>query len=191
MAIEETAGVLFKVASDDWDTVNLGAADAGAAAVTPGTPFTGLAAGGDNLALNVEEPGEYLFTVDASASADAPTLHVTPFLPFGRTPVFLRGAMNGWGTDDALVFKGAAHHTAIVELAAGSYEFKVASEDWATVNMGAAEGESNVVSVGAAFTGLTQGGGNLTIEIAEEGTYRFELDGRQTIPPTLTVRPTD
>ena len=191
VAIEETAGVLFKVASEDWATVNIGAADAGAAAVTPGTPFTGLAAGGDNLALNVEEPGEYLFTVDASASADAPTLHVTPFLPFGRTPVFVRGAMNGWGTDDALVFKGAAHHTAIVQLAAGSYEFKVASEDWATVNMGAAEGESNVVSVGAAFTGLTQGGGNLAIEIAEEGTYRFELDGRQTIPPTLTVRLAD
>ena len=191
VAIEDAAGVSFKVASEDWDTVNLGAADAGAAAVTPGMPFTGLAAGGDNLTLDIGEAGIYLFTVDASQGTDAPTLHVAPFMPFGATPVFLRGGMNEWGTADALVFKGAAHHTAIVQLAAGAYEFKVASEDWATVNMGAAEGESNVVTVGEAFTGLVQGGGNLTIDIAEEGTYRIDLDGRQTIPPTLMVRAAD
>ena len=191
VAIEETGGAQFKVASEDWDTVNLGAADAGAATVTPGAPFAGLAQGGDNLTLAAESAGEYLLTLDAGADADAPVLHVTPLRPFGATPVFLRGAMNGWGTDDALVFKGAARHAAVVELAAGAYEFKVASEDWATVNMGAAEGEANAVALGTAFTGLTQGGGNLTIEITEEGSYRFLLDGGRNIPPALTVRLAD
>ena len=191
VAIEETGGAQFKVASEDWDTVNLGAADADAATVTPGAPFAGLAQGGDNLTLAGESAGEYLLTLDAGADADAPVLHVTPLRPFGATPVFLRGAMNGWGTDDALVFKGAARHAAVVELAAGAYEFKVASEDWATVNMGAAEGEANAVALGTAFTGLTQGGGNLTIEIAEEGRYRFLLDGGRNIPPALTVRLAD
>ena len=137
--------------------------------------------------------GEYLFTVtvdaNVTAGTDAPTLHVTPLRPFGATAVFLRGGMNGWGTDDPLVFKGAARHARTVELAVGAHEFKVASEDWATVNMGAAEGESNVVVVGTAYSTLAPDGGNLTIDIAEEGAYLFEVDGTQAIPPTLTVRP--
>ena len=193
VAIEEAGEVQFKVASEDWGTVNLGAADAGAATVTPGTPFAGFALGGDNLTLAVESAGEYLFTVtvdaNVTAGTDAPTLHVTPLRPFGATTVFLRGGMNGWGTDDPLVFKGAARHARTVELAVGAHEFKVASEDWATVNMGAAEGESNVVVVGTAYSTLAPDGGNLTIDIAEEGAYLFEVDGTQAIPPTLTVRP--
>ena len=175
----------FKVASEDWATVNLGGGTTNA--VTIGTAVD-LADGGGNLTLSVSESGEYLFTLD---TADAtPTLWVAPFRPFGTTEVFIRGSINGWGTDDPVVFKGGARYAVHIAVEAGDHQFKVASEDWASVNLGAASGAPTQVSPGEPYTDLAQGGDNLAITIDAAGTYRFEVDGSRNVPPALVVEPT-
>ncbi len=186
--VEEAGEMEFKVASEDWAAVNLGAADASAATVAVGAGYSAFLAGSnDNLVLAATQPNAYLFTLDAS-TLDAPTLWVAPFRPLGSTEAFIRGAMNGWGTTNPLTFKGAAVYTAAVELEAQAYEFKVASEDWATVNLGAADETTRHVVVGAPFTGLVQDGQvNLMLEAGVAGVYRFILDGSRRVPPTLTV----
>ena len=185
--VEEDGELPFKVASEDWAAVNLGAADAAAATVAIGTAYAGILAGGnDNLMLAATEANDYLFTLDASA--DQQTLWVVPFRPLGATDAFVRGAMNEWGTGNPLTFKGAAGYAAIVELDAQAYEFKVASEDWATVNLGAEDESARDVTVGVPFTGLVQGGQvNLMVQVDAAGVYRFILDGSRSVPPTLTV----
>ena len=136
--------------------------------------------------LAATEANDYLFTLDASA--DQQTLWVVPFRPLGATDAFVRGAMNEWGTGNPLTFKGAAGYAAIVDLDAQAYEFKVASEDWATVNLGAEDESARDVAVGVPFTGLVQGGQvNLMVQVDAAGVYRFILDGSRSVPPTLTV----
>ena len=182
----EAGSYEFKVASEDWATVNLGGDTSNT--VTIGTAFSDFADGGGNLSISIETPDEYLFTFDASS--ETPTLWVVPFKPFGTTPVFVRGGMNGWGTDNMVVFKGAARYATSIALEAGDYQFKVASEDWSTVNLGAAEGASTQVTPAEAYTSLAQGGGNLSITIDAAGTYRFEVDGSKNVPPALLVEQT-
>ena len=50
--------------------------------------------------------------------------------------------MNGWSTDDAFTYQGDGKYTVTATLEGGvTYGFKFASEDWSTVNFGAADGE--------------------------------------------------
>ena len=188
VTVDEAGEPAFKVASEDWSTVNLGAADASAATVAIGVGYSGFLGGSnDNLTLAATEANAYLFTLDAAMS-DAPTLWAAPFRPFGNTEVFVRGGMNGWGTTHPLVFKGAAGYAVMVELDAQSYEFKVASEDWATVNLGAEDETMRDVVVGTPFTGLVENGQtNLLLEVDAAGVYRFRLDGSRRVPPIITV----
>ena len=181
----------FKVASEDWATVNLGAADAAATTVSIGTAYSGFLAGSnDNLTLAATEANTYLFTFDA-ANADEPALWVAPFKPFGNTDVFVRGGMNGWGATHPVAFKGGATYSVAIDLEAQSYEFKVASEDWATVNLGAEDETMRDVAIGTPFAGLVQNGQtNLMVEVGSAGTYRFQLDGSRSVPPTLVIDPT-
>ena len=176
----------FKVASEDWATVNLGGGASNT--VTLGAAFGDLVDGGGNLSISITAADEYLFTLDASS--ETPTLWVAPFKPFGTTPVFVRGGMNGWGTDNMLVFNGTARYATDIALEAGDYEFKVASEDWAAFNLGAAEGAGTQVTPGESYTELAQGGGNLSITIDTAGTYRFQVDGAKNAPPALLVEQT-
>lgn len=179
----------FKVASDDWATVNLGATAADANAVNQGEAYSSFLQGSnDNLVSSFSESGSYLFSLDASADINAPRLWLVPYRPFGNTEAYLRGAMNDWGTVDELKFSGSAAYRVDIELDADSYAFKVASEDWATVNLGAEDAAMTEITVGADFDGLLQGSNdNLTVTIAEDGIYRFAVDGAKSIPPTLRV----
>ena len=188
VTVDEAGEPAFKVASEDWSAVNLGAADASAATVAIGVGYSGFLGGSnDNLALAATEANAYLFTFDA-ATPDAPTLWAAPFRPFGNTEVFVRGGMNGWGTTHPLAFKGAAGYAVVAELDAQSYEFKVASEDWATVNLGAEDEAMRDVVVGEPFAGLVEDGQtNLQLEVDAAGVYRFRLDGSRRVPPIVTV----
>ena len=176
----------FKVASEDWATVNLGAisgADADKQIVL-GEP-TDLAATNDNLVLTIEEDGDYVFVVDATDKAE-PVLKVFNEQFFGTTPVYLRGGMNGWGTDDELIYQGDGVYAVDITLGGGATEFKVASEDWATVNLGNPEDAlTNTVAEGVAKI-LGSSNNNLMIELAA-GTYEFRVTGPDASQPILTV----
>ena len=187
VAMSLTAGSYeFKVASEDWATVNLGAisgADADKQVMVGATTY--LAATNDNLVLTIEEDGDYVFVLDATDKAE-PVLKVFNEQFFGNTPVYLRGGMNGWGTDDELIYQGAGVYAVDITLGGGATEFKVASEDWATVNLGNPDDAlTNTVEEGVGKV-LGSSNNNLMIELAA-GTYEFRVTGPDTSQPILTV----
>ncbi|HBN89089.1 MAG TPA: DUF3372 domain-containing protein, partial [Rheinheimera sp.] len=63
----------------------------------------------------------------ADATSGAPDIP-----PYEATTVFVRGAMNGWGEVDTFSYEGDGIYMATIDIAAGNYEFKVASADWST-----------------------------------------------------------
>jgi hypothetical protein len=173
----------FKIADADWADVNFGAADA--TEIAPGGSLT-LGAGGDNLSLTIAEAGNYVFALDA-AVAESPVLSVRGEVPFGETAVLLRGDMNGWDESTSLVYDSAGRYTVTVALTAGTYGFKLASADWATVNLGAMSADEAAVVLDTPEDLLPGSNDNLSIEIATDGSYVFTLDAYYPDTPILTV----
>jgi hypothetical protein len=100
-------------------------------------------------------------------------------------PVFLRGSMNGWVADDASMFVNQGDDLYEVEvLLPKDYSiFKVASEDWATVDFAPpalVELDVPQVMVGPAAP-------NGVIAVAESGCYRFSMDVTNLAAPVLNV----
>ncbi|WP_337841537.1 pullulanase-type alpha-1,6-glucosidase [Rheinheimera sp.] len=114
--------------------------------------------------------------------ADA-TMGAPDIPPYQLTTVYLRGAMNGWGTEDAFSYDGEGVYSIVRELDAGDYEFKVASENWSTVDFGSPDQQ---VSLGVAKT-LSRGASNLKLNLAAKGMYQFRLDASNPDAPVLTV----
>jgi hypothetical protein len=105
---------------------------------------------------------------------------------FGATPVYLRGGMNGWGTADELVYQGAGVYSVDITVSGGATEFKVASEDWATINLGNPDDAlTNTVTEGVGKV-LGSSNNNLMIELSA-GTYEFRVTGPDATQPILTV----
>lgn len=145
-----------------------------------------VAATNDNLVLNVESADRYVFVFNVT-DVNAPTLGVFKENYWGDTDVYIRGGMNGWGVEDMFSYQGEGVYTTDIELSAGSIEFKVASEDWATVNLGNPnDAVSNLVVEGVAKT-LGSSNNNLTIEVIDGGLYEFKVSGPDGNAPTLTV----
>lgn len=182
-----TAGTYgFKVATEDWSTVNLGAADAAAATVTVGNDVALLAGSNDNLSLVIDADGDYVISVDAR-DASAPVISVRGAIPFGDTTILLRGDMNGWSESDAFTYAGNGLYETQVTLTAGDYGFKVASADWSTVNLGAASLEATSVSLNQGVT-LRQGSNdNLATTIAADGDYLVRVNALFPDAPVLTL----
>ncbi|WP_273024972.1 alpha-1,6-glucosidase domain-containing protein [Rheinheimera sp.] len=117
----------------------------------------------------------------ADATSGAPDIP-----PYEATTVFVRGAMNGWGEVDTFSYEGDGIYMATIDIAAGNYEFKVASADWSTVDFGAgADGQA--VTLGQAKA-LGRSGANLQLNLVNGATYVFVLDANNKEAPLLTVQ---
>lgn len=173
----------FKIASADWSTVNMGA-PADDMEIIEGEQQLLLSGSNDNFSMVFTEDGDYTFVFDASNLAE-PTLSIYAAEMYAGTPVFVKGSMNGWGAVDELSYLGNSTYSVEIDLNAEAYEFKVADADWSNINMGA--GENNIVTVGSA-TELLQGSQtNLSLTIAEAGTYIFTVTGPNPQTPTITL----
>ncbi|MEO2281999.1 alpha-1,6-glucosidase domain-containing protein [Pseudoalteromonas pernae] len=172
----------FKVASSDWNTVDYGSGES-SNAVTIGTEKL-LAVKGGNMSIDIPADGQYQFVFDAS-NLDDPLMTVFDAQMFGQTQVYLRGSVNGWGTDNPLIYDGDAMYSTTMTLEAGDYEFKVASEDWSTVDFGGS-GDAPVAVLGEA-TPLEAVGANIALSIANAGDYRFTVKGPDLSKLTVTV----
>jgi pullulanase len=173
----------FKLASSDWSTVNLGAPEADITMVEGVTQLL-LSGSSDNFSMEFVAAGDYTFTFDASNLTD-PTLSIYTAEMYAGSPVFVKGSMNGWGAVNELNYLGNSSYSVEIELNAEAYEFKVADADWSNINMGA--DENNIVTVGSA-TRLMQGSQtNLSLTIAEAGTYIFTVVGPNPQAPTITL----
>jgi pullulanase len=172
----------FKIASADWSTVDYGSGEANTEVVLAEAKLLGIS--GSNMSITIEQEGSYTFVFDAS-NLNEPTISVFDAQMFGDTTVFVRGSLNGWGEANPINYDGNGSYTTDIALDAGSYEFKVASADWATVDLGSGE-EDVSVDVDTTKT-LGFKGANMTIEIAEAATYRFTVTGPDPSAPTVLV----
>lgn len=168
----------FKVASADWSTVDFGS---GNQQVTLGAAKT-LSRGGSNLKITIPKTSSYTFTVNA-ASAEAPVITVTEYVPYGATTVYLRGSLNGWSENNPLQYDGDGVYSVTVNLAVAEHEFKIASADWSTVDFGSAD---QSVTLNTDKT-LTRGAPNLKLQIAEQADYKFSFRATDPTAPLLRV----
>jgi len=171
----------FKVASADWATVNLGVGAAGGT-VTLDQDIV-IEPSNDNLNISIPKASSYVFRLDAN-NKTAPTLTVSEYVPYGGTTVFLRGGMNGWGEVDAFEYLGSNLYSVDINITAGNIAFKVASADWATVNMGAGAA-GGTVTEGTPLV-IEASNDNLNMDF-ESATYNFLLDATNKDTPALTV----
>lgn len=132
--------------------------------------------------VKLQQDEEQGIGLSAFATAGAPDV-----VPYGDTVAYIRGGMNGWGEVDALSYVGDGVYQVAIAMVAGSYEFKVASADWSTINNGAAaddieviEGEDKILVPGS--------NDNLSLTITTDATYIFSLDASDTSVPILNVR---
>jgi pullulanase len=170
----------FKVASSDWSTVDFSSSDAD---VTLGTDKE-LSRGGSNMKLSLAEEATLKFSVDATVT-ESPILNVNYEEPFYPTTVFVRGGFNGWGEGNPMSYAVGGQYTATMDITAGSYEFKVASSDWSTVDYGSADAD-NSTTVGN-NKDATSGGGNLAVTIPADGSYTFLFNAADLTAPTISV----
>ncbi len=173
----------FKVASGDWSTVNMGA-PAGDNEITEGEVQSLVSGSNDNFSMTFEA-GDYTFVFDAS-NLDAPTLSIYAAEMFGATEVFIRGGINGWGTDDMLTYQGNSTYAVEIAVDAGTHEFKAASSDWSTINLGAMA-EDKQVTIGVPYNLVSGSNDNLTMTFDETATYVFTVAGPDPTKPTVTV----
>ena len=145
----------------------------------------------------VTETGKYTFVLNAiheqSDSADKPVVSVTKAADaptFGETSLFLRGTITTWDTpaetsSAKFTYVAADVYSLDIDLAAGSYEMKIASADWADATNFGGEGS---VELDTAVT-MDAGGSsaNLKITIAEAGNYNFHFNAADKAAPIVTV----
>jgi len=180
-----TAGAQdFKVADADWADVNLGAV---ISEVEIGQWSQLLSGSNDNFNFEFEA-SDYTFLLDASDSA-AQSVSLFKSLMFGETEVYLRGGMNGWGTDNPFVYQGNGVYSVTLDVTAGDYQFKFASSDWSTINLGV--GETALVPVGRSVNTLQGSNNNLSITIETDGAYTFSVTGPDVAAPTIIVSKVD
>ncbi|QQX78937.1 pullulanase-type alpha-1,6-glucosidase [Shewanella sp. KX20019] len=173
----------FKIASADWSSVDFGGLSASEAQVEENVDES-LTRSGANLHFNAAIDATYVFSFNA-ADKEAPVLNIYNEEPFVGTEVFVRGAMNGWGTDDAFTYMGGGVYRADISLAAGSHEFKVASDDWSTVDYGSAESDAAVTLDVAELLAIS--GANMTFEADEATSYAFVFDASNRDEITLAI----
>ncbi|MBT8135717.1 MAG: pullulanase-type alpha-1,6-glucosidase [Gammaproteobacteria bacterium] len=188
----------FKVASADWGPEYTDPSIPVVLGMTQTVPLG--EPGAANIAMSLAEDGCYNFTVVPSAELDADNVPVSLDMTVSQIPQdtgeptaapLVRGGFNDWGATDELTMVDATNFETILTVAtAGSYEFKIAAEDWATVNCGGPQdlGAAMSTDIGAP-TVLSCGGNpsNLVADFAVAGDYQFSINTANRNNPTLTV----
>jgi len=110
--------------------------------------------------------------------------------PQPATPLFLRGTMNDWSTATPMQMTGDLYRVELA-LKAGSYEFKIASADWKTVDLGDGGFGPTTIRERALAAPLSTHGANIHLDVPADGRYAFELRGLADGDPRVGVRPVD
>lgn len=124
-----------------------------------------------------------------------PPTHAALVGKIESTPLYIRGSWNNWGTALQLRRIGPLRFAASTStvLPAGRLEFKIASADWAAVDLGAAARDGSAAASSphgntARATALAMGGANLVLQVGRPGRYQFVLDARDDSVASLRVR---
>ena len=106
--------------------------------------------------------------------------------PYAEQPIYLRGDFNEWDTSLPFSYQGNDTYVVNADLLQGDYQFKIADQDFAAVNIG---GEFTVPVAAPAI--LSNGANNLSLSLIADGRYEFVLDAANSANPTLTIIPDD
>lgn len=173
----------FKLAADDWSYPSLG----GDIEITLRNE-TLIGQNQENLSVTIPADGDYRFRLDASVN-EAPLLTIEPAISepvYDDTRVYIRGTLNqggGWNTNNPMLYIGDGIYVASLDLTAGEYQFKFASEDWSTVNFGV----NGSVAMGLDSAVTLDGSDNVNITIPTDGQYTFVIDASNADLPTILV----
>ena len=100
--------------------------------------------------------------------------------------LYIRGAFNGWGTDNSLAHQGKGIYQADILVSPGNHAFKVGSRDWAEEWVADAD-RSVTVAPGKSYPLDTQAGPEDYLFVRRTGTYRFTVDVSRPDAPSLRV----
>lgn len=172
----------MSTAKGSWDDFNAGCLYCEPTAATLGTPIA-IEKGNQS---NVRTPWTGDYTITISSDYSQATFTTTTPKPVEKFDIYLRGDMNGWGTDDAWKFQTEdyIHYSLTCKITAGQ-NFKVADANWGPINFGGAQ-----INDYGTFDFWYNSGDNSSVSFDYEGTIEFTLeDSRQNPLPVTFVEP--
>jgi hypothetical protein len=123
-------------------------------------------------------------SIPAIAAAD---LASTPPL---RYDIYVRGAFNGWGTDNRLAYQGKGVYETDILVSPGNHAFKIGSKDW-NAEWVANPSASVAVALGTSYPLATEAGPEDYLFTKQTATFRFRVDVSDPAKPVLIVSRVD
>ncbi|HDX8342915.1 pullulanase-type alpha-1,6-glucosidase [Aeromonas dhakensis] len=110
--------------------------------------------------------------------------------PFGDTAVYLKGFLDEWGNTNQMTFTSNFMYEFTTEVSSdklGTTNVKIADASWGPLNYGSCNAGDKMV-VGTPLT-LCKGGdtGNIGLDLAKAGSYKFVFTAMNKDKPTLSV----
>ncbi len=110
--------------------------------------------------------------------------------PFGDTAVYLKGFLDEWGSTNQMTFTSNFMYEFTTEVSSdklGTTNVKIADASWGPLNYGSCNAGDKLV-VGTPLT-LCKGGdtGNIGLDLAKAGSYKFVFTAMNKDKPTLSV----
>jgi hypothetical protein len=93
-------------------------------------------------------------------------------------PVLLRGDMNDWGLGLAFALGESEGYFLSVVLEPGLYTFKIASDDWARMDLGAATEGDRLINLGEPVALSRNASASFILSVVEAGDFVFEIDAQ-------------
>ncbi len=113
-----------------------------------------------------------------------------PQLALAATPlnydIYVRGAFNGWGTDNALAYKGKGVYETDILVSPGNHAFKIGSKDW-NAEWVASPDASVKVELEKPYQLATRPGPEDYLFTKQTATFRFRVDVSDPDRPVLSV----
>jgi hypothetical protein len=100
--------------------------------------------------------------------------------------LYVRGAFNGWGTDNLMAYKGKGVYETEIVISPGYHAFKLGFKDW-TAEWVIDPNASVPVATGSDYTMSTRPGPEDYLFVKQTGAYRFSVDVSKPSAPVLRV----
>ena len=100
--------------------------------------------------------------------------------------LYVRGAFNGWGTDNVLAYKGKGVYETQIVISPGNHAFKVGYKDW-SAEWVIDPAASVSVATGTDYKMDTHPGPEDYLFVKQTGAYRFSIDVSTPSAPVLRV----
>jgi hypothetical protein len=103
-----------------------------------------------------------------------------------RYDIYVRGAFNGWGTDNVLAYKGEGVYETDIQVSPGNHAFKIGNKDW-TAEWVANPSASVTVAPDKVYPLDTHPGPEDYLFAKQTETWRFRVDASNPARPLLSV----